>query len=558
MISDIVKNKKVVLILLFVILFLGSVLRLYRLGAVPISPDWDEVALGYDAYSIAHTGKDEFGKLLPIVLRSFDDYKPALYTYLIIPFYKLFDLNVFAVRLPSALLGIASIFSVYLLIKRLFEREDIALLSAFMLAISPWHIQFSRVAFESNVGLAFNIFAATFFVYGLKKHWLLTLSALFAGLSIYVYQSEKVFTPLLVLGLIIIFAKPLFSIPKKYLVSAFLLGILVVLPMVFYIITDKQALLRAQGTSIFNNQTILLRSNASRNLYNIQAGNTLGTLLDNRRVIYARTILGGYLSHFNPNWLLNGDINRHHAPDMGLIYLWEFPFIAIGIYALLFGKFDKRGKLLVFFWFLVTPIPASITSEVPHAVRTLNFLPTWQVFTALGLLAAFSFIRKVNIRYKKFDFRRTFIIISISLFSLFALFNFLYFLNQYFVQQNYFYAQDWQYGYENMIEEVIRIEGSYDKVIISDKQPMDKSYMFFLFYAKYPPQKYQQFKESSGGFAQHQEFDKYEFRPIVMGESDYATKTLYVGLPSEFSDKANIIHKVLYPDGTTAMVMVGK
>src|SRR2546423_2218531 len=100
-------NKKLVTLLLFAIVILSAVLRLYQLGAVPISPDWDEAALGYNAYSIMQTGRDEFGTLLPVVLRSFDDYKPALYTYLIIPFIPFFDLTVLAVRLPSALFGIA-------------------------------------------------------------------------------------------------------------------------------------------------------------------------------------------------------------------------------------------------------------------------------------------------------------------------------------------------------------------------------------------------------------------------------------------------------------------
>src|SRR3990167_8598168 len=94
-------NKKI-FIFLTIIIGIASVLRLWQLGKVPSSPDWDEVALGYNAYSILQTGRDEYGKFLPIVLRSFDDYKPALYVYLAIPAIKLFGLNVFAVRLPSA------------------------------------------------------------------------------------------------------------------------------------------------------------------------------------------------------------------------------------------------------------------------------------------------------------------------------------------------------------------------------------------------------------------------------------------------------------------------
>ncbi|MEK7169074.1 MAG: 4-amino-4-deoxy-L-arabinose transferase, partial [Patescibacteria group bacterium] len=115
-------NKKLVLILISLIIILAGVLRIYQLGNVPPSPDWDEVALGYDAYSIIHTGKDEFGKFLPVVLRSFDDYKPALYAYFIIPAIFMFDLTTFAVRFPSAVFGIVSVLAVFLLIREIFEK----------------------------------------------------------------------------------------------------------------------------------------------------------------------------------------------------------------------------------------------------------------------------------------------------------------------------------------------------------------------------------------------------------------------------------------------------
>ena len=390
------ENKKIKLIVLTIIIVIGAVLRLWQLGAVPSSIDWDEASLGYNAYSIFETGKDEFGKTLPVVLRSFDDYKPALYAYLIIPSYKIFGLNEFPVRFPSAIMGILTLISVYFLVRKLFQKENIALLTTFLLAISPWHIQFSRIAFESNVGLALNIFAATFFLYGLKKHWMLIFAAIFAGLSVHSYQSDRVFTPLFILGMLIIYFKSFIKVPKKYIVSAFVVGLIIILPLVIYICSDSNVLLRAKGTSVFSDNMVLLKDNAKRNEFNIESSNELGKIIDNRRVVYARSVLENYLSHFSPNWLLRGDIARHHAPEMGLIYIWEFPFILIGIYILLFSKFDKRAKYFIFFWFLLAPIPASITTGVPHAVRTLNFLPTWQIFSALGLIATYSAVSSIR------------------------------------------------------------------------------------------------------------------------------------------------------------------
>ncbi len=545
-------NKKVIWILLIGIIILAAVLRLWQLGNVPASPDWDEVALGYDAYSIIHTGRDEFGKFLPVVLRSFDDYKPALYAYLSIPSVLIFGLNVFAVRLPSAIFGIISCLAVFFLIKEIFQnykhKDYLALLSSFFLAISPWSIQFSRVAFESNIGNALNILTVLFFVKALKKPWMLFLSAFFAGLSIYVYQSEKVFTPLLVLVLFLIYRKKILAINKKYIVSSVILGLIVVLPMAFYIINNREALLRVKGTSIFSYQTELLKTNTKKLERDLQNNDKLGLILDNRRIVYAKTIVSGYITHFDPNWLfITGDISRHHAPNMGLLYLFEFPFILLGIYMLTFGKFDKSTKLVILLWFLISPVPASITTGVPHAVRTLNFLPTWQILSALGFL---SFVLYIN-NYKKIK------LVVFTLLTLLMVLNISYYLNQYFVQQNYYHSQDWQYGYKQAVDEVKFLQNKYKTVVISDDQPMDKSYMFFLFYLEYSPSEYQKIgKKSSGSFDSHHSFGKYIFRPINWQKDSLEKNVLYIGNPDEIPEVSSM--KTIYnPDGIPAIRIAG-
>ena len=58
-------------------------------------------------------------------------------------------------------------------------------------------------------------------------------------------------------------------------------------------------------------------------------------------------------------------------------------------------------------------------------------------------------------------------------------------INQYFVQLNYYTSQEWQYGYKEAIKEVILLQDNYKQIVVSDDQPLDKSYMFFLFYLKF-------------------------------------------------------------------------
>lgn len=535
-------------VFLAIIFIVASVLRFWQLGETPISPDWDEVSLGYNAYSIMQTGKDEYGEPFPIVLRSFDDYKPALYTYLSMPSISILGLSAHAVRLPSAIFGLITVIATFFLVNELFKRKDLGLLSSFLLAISPWHIQFSRIAFESNVGLAFNVLSILFFIKGLKSPAFLILSAALAGLNLYVYQNEKIFTPLLFLIAFIIFRKELFTKPKKYIVSGLVVGFLIILPMAGYVLTNENALGRAKGVSIFGEP--YPRGLAQKILDDKERGDLIGMIFDNRRIVYAKTIVSGYISHFDLNWLfIRGDIARHHAPNMGLLYLFELPFLLMGIYGFIFGKLDKKGKILIISWFLIAPLAASVTTGVPHAVRTLNFLPTFQIFTATGILLFFSMIS--NLKYKEFSLKPSMLLIFVLLLT----FNFVYYLNQYFVQQNYFNAKEWQYGYEKL--SIPEITSGYKRVIVSNQAPMDQSYMFFLFYLKYDPSLYQQeAKYSSGGFRENHSFGKFEFRPIRWEDETRDPNTLYIGRASDFPTNASLIKAIDYPDGTEAMKVV--
>lgn len=539
-------SKKIILLLILIIIVAFG-LRLWELGKVPLSPDWDEVALGYNAYSIMQTGRDEYGKFLPIILRSFDDYKPALYAYLTIPFISILDLTVVAVRLPSAIFGILTVLAVFFLVKELFKKDNIALLSSGLLAISPWHIQFSRVAFEANVGVALNVFGILFFLKAFKRPWFLFLSALMWGLSLHVYQSEKIFIPLLIAILVFSFRKELLTIGKKYIYISLIIFTIICLPLILFTLTNKDALSRAKTVSVFSNSSII-GANTEKLVRDRANNDILGLVLDNRRVEFAKYIASGYLSHLDFNWLfIKGDIARHHAPGMGLMYLVELPFLLIGIYMLIFGNFDKAVKLFIILWFLIIPIPASVTNDVPHAVRTISFLPILQIFTAIGIISALQKISNFKIKYLLF-----------SLCFLLFIFNFSYYLNQYFVQQNYFYAKYWQYGYENIVNYIDDVQKNYNKIIVSNTPPLDQSYMFFLFYLKYDPARY--LKEggtASGKIEGRNQFANFEFRKFDYNE-EKEKNILLIGSTFDFQEVYKTIHEANYPDKSIAIKVVEK
>ena len=151
-------HKKLILIVL-----IAAALRLFWIDKVPISLNWDEISMGYTAYSLSQTGMDEWGEHLPIFFRSYGEWKSAVYIYLLVPFTKLFGLNAWGVRLPSAIAGIMAVYLTYLVTKKLFG-EKAGLWASLFLAISPWHLMLSRPAFEANVSLTLILIGVYFFL----------------------------------------------------------------------------------------------------------------------------------------------------------------------------------------------------------------------------------------------------------------------------------------------------------------------------------------------------------------------------------------------------------
>ncbi len=530
-------------IVLIVIVFVAAMVRLWNLGATPPSPDWDEAALGYNAYSVLLTGRDEYGTAFPLSLRSFDDYKPPLYMYMTIPSVAIFGLSVWSTRLPSALMGILAVIGTFFFVRELLFKwgkdkkiiGSVPLIAAFLLAVSPWHIQFSRIAFEANTGVTLNIWAAYFFLRNKKTLW---VSALLFGLSLYAYHSERIFAPMFLLLLTVLDWKEVW-LNKKTVYAAVAVGLVTVIPMIV-MFTNPTTLMRLKGTSSLSDQTALLSSSVKLLEDDIARNDTFGMLFDNRRIVWVKTVVDGYLSHFSFKWLfLQGDLPRHHAPDMGLLYLVELPFLFWGIVSIA----KRGGKLAVFLfvWMFLAPIPASVTTGLPHAIRTLVFLPVFQIFTAFGIYEYIVWMKNGR------NWRKT----TLPVILFFALFNVVYYLHMYFVHMDKEYSDYWQYGYQQAVEYAEAHKGEYKKIVVSTK--LEQPHMFFLFYTKYDPKKYQlEGGTASGGFREvKNHFDVYDFRPINWSTETKDGTTLYIGTPSEIPD-ANL-GVIKYLDGRAAI-----
>src|SRR3989304_1761931 len=179
------ENKKIIFIILGVIIILAASLRLYRLDQVPPALNWDEMANGYNAYTIANWGRDEWGKSWPFYFKSFEDDKSPIHIYLTAISVKFLGLTDYATRLPIAILGVFNVALLFFLARILFKSDLAGLIAAVFLAVSPYSLQYSRFNHEANVALFFFMLGLFIFlksVAGRKK--LLPLSYLSFGISI--------------------------------------------------------------------------------------------------------------------------------------------------------------------------------------------------------------------------------------------------------------------------------------------------------------------------------------------------------------------------------------
>ncbi|MDQ3239741.1 MAG: glycosyltransferase family 39 protein [bacterium] len=545
--------KKLALILVLIVAF---ILRFYQLGANPPSLYWDEVALGYNAYSISQTLKDEEGRFLPVdYFRSFGDFKPPVYIYLAVPAIKLFGLNEWTTRLPSAIAGLLSVFLTYLIIKKLFEDNNksnptnpfsqidsqwLAILSAFLLAVSPWHTQISRVAYEANVALLLTLLGVYAFLKAIsstkfKIYWFILSSVAFV-LTLYTFNSNRLFTPLLVCTLGLIFWKDLAIKSKgnlKSAVIASIIGVLLLSPLLPHLFSD-QGKLRYKEVNIFTNPSIVELSNErNERLDNVW----WAKILNNRRIMYTQKWLEGYFSNFSGQFLfISGDSNpRFSLQDVGQLYLFELPFLLIGLY-LFASNVNKKQVLFILLWMALGPIPAAFARENPHALRSLNTLPTLQVITAMGFLYSLKFLNskdiiklqslKVNVPTLLF-FTVTLFVVTLNIF---------YYLHNYYAHYPKYAQNEWQYGYKQMVSYIGSVHRDYDQIIIT--KSYGRPYIEFLFYLRYPPEKFQKERDyridnNGFGFVEVDSFNKYQFRGINWKEEiarqQDTHKTLVVG-----------------------------
>lgn len=513
------------LIFIFIIV-LGGFFRLYRLEESPLGLYVDEAAIGYNAYSILNTGKDEYGKSFPLYFRSFGDYKMPVYIYLSTIPVNFLGLNILSIRLNSFIFGLLTVILIYFLTNLIFSQYDrlLGLLTSFLFALSPLPIFFSRMALEASTALFFLLFGLFLQIKAFKKKTfiLLILSIFFYALSSYTYHTEKFLSlPIFFFSSLILCSEYRHhwkGCLKKIIIATVLL-------IVFYI----------PHIALFDSTAGQARINSL-------------SILKDRQSNFVRNYLSLYTAYFSPrNIFFDSDPDPQRSlPELSVFYPWMiFPFF-IGIYFLFMDKKIDFGKRIVMVFLFLSPIPASFAGDPFSSFRVYPFVFPLTLIMSIGIYRLYFLIKN--------KYLYVFIFLFITLLSLISFYR----SNFILLPQERFSA--WSFGYYLLAEKIRQYPKQ--KILIDD--PVGISYIELLFFQKYDPRDLQKERRLLNlkdyyyleEWSKESSWSRYSVRPLNWKQDVYFEQMI-IATPiaiSENQAKEHFFSKafaIIGPDGKT-------
>lgn len=404
------------------IIIFAFILRFWQLGSAPDGFHADEAAYGYNAYSIMKTGRDEYGKQFPLILKSFYDYKGAIYAYLTIPFISVSGLNEWAVRAPSALFGVLFVLLTYALVYRISDSYRLALLSMALAAISPVGILLSRVQSDPLVCVFFLYLGLYVLLTSFKTNNRLLIAAAIISMviSFYTHPVSRLFVVPMLAGVGVSY----WPVLQKKARGSFLTVTLCMAAAVGLLLVSTAGARFAQ-VSIFSKMDVQLPLEEQiREDGSMRFPLLFTRMVHNKVMAYGQYFLDNFASYMSYDFLFRraAQPSREGIPNSGILLLIELPFLLMGVYA----SFRKRLSygIRAVLWFLLVPLVLSFASdESPNIHRFFLATIPVHILTALGIVAALDHLRG--------EYRKLAAVIITAVF----LANLGYYLHQLFVHQ---------------------------------------------------------------------------------------------------------------------------
>ncbi|RIK51822.1 hypothetical protein DCC61_01215, partial [Candidatus Microgenomates bacterium] len=366
------------------ILFLSLLPRLYSLGTIPTSLAHDEVDMIIQAHSLRLTGTDLSGTWSPWSLLPNDAVMAELGPAVNLPTLSLLPNSLFAAHATSALLSSLYPLVLVLVLLSLGFSRRLSWFSGYALALSPWHILFSRTSLEQPTSLFFYTLSwlslSTLFKAKNKKSILLSTFTFltFYSIGFYTYHGYKFALPLLTVILSLYHSYR----QKRYL--PLLIVALITGGLYLRIMANPSSYLSRGGEIAFLDKSRFSQVvDYDRRLSLLP--DSLTQVFSNKPQAIVSLAVDKYLSVFSPDQLFTkGEKNGVFSTGRtGYLYLFLAPFVVIGFASLVTS--GKSRDLLLLVLFLLSPLATVLHTNTSFAFRSAIFVVLLTVLSAKGV-----------------------------------------------------------------------------------------------------------------------------------------------------------------------------
>lgn len=496
------------IIVVGILVFIAA-LHIYKLSDIPPGLSNDEANIGYEAWSIATTGKDQWGHTLPIVFEGFGNWSLPIYIYMLAPFVRIFGPTIIAVRFLSTLSVVALSWLSYSLVKELGKTSKslLSLFSLTLIGITPWIFGLSRTANEVLLATTFFMAGLVLFLKSQRQKTAIVGAMIFFAISMLTYYGMWVFVPLFLFTLYIIRRKTI-VFQKRDLIAGMV--ILLFTSSALTLITIQQGGNKRLGqVNIFNDPALVGTLNEKRGSCAEEYPGALCQLFFNKPLLYFSTYVENYFSHFSiREWFITNS-NKGILPPIGFFLLIQAPMFFLGVLALLKDG-SKIEKQIFLSWLLLAPIADSVTSSG-------NFTRGFIIAPAIVIVSAYSFLFLKNI---------------IRMAALFIVFlsagNFFLLYTSLFPKLNSMYTH---YEYQPLVG---YLKDEKRPIYVSSRFRDTKQYIFLLFYGEISPRDFQRnanvvYERESNGWIWVKQVNNWHFLKSLPNVDDLPPDSIIVG-----------------------------
>ena len=340
-----------------VCLLVTAVLRLPHLAAIPPGVHYDEAANGILAAEIGR------GESRPLFIESYTG-KEVLFFYLAGAIERLVGETVFALRLTAVFSGVLTVAAAYWLGRELLPDRRVALLAAALLAVSFWHILFSRLGFRAITQPLLQALTVAALWRGLRRgqwRWLI-FSGVGLGLTAYTYLAARLFPVVLLLAALpLLFDRQTYKRRWRQLTAVAAVGLVVLSPLLYYFATHPAAFwVRIEQVGPASSQTVL----------------------------------GSYWRTLQMFFLRGDPYVRFNVPERPLFSVLWGALLVVGWFVCLLGwrrlKVDWQRATAVLLlsvpFIMILPTALAVNEITPSNLRAIGLIPFVFYLPALGFV----------------------------------------------------------------------------------------------------------------------------------------------------------------------------